>query len=208
MFLDCGRKLEHTERTQADTARTCKHHTEMPWPRIEPRTFLLWGDDTYNCAAIKHRKRAFINQNCMCKVPTWAKWQPDRVFRWSNPLMELIERSIFVRELTLQQALQSWGSWYNSSFQQSKPLLHLCFKRYSASVLGWQPPASPLSQLPHQESCILWRAFCFGRDRAATVPGSLFTEKTICCKSSWQLTSIAALPRATQTIKCDMRVCM
>ena len=31
MFLVCGRRPEYSVRTQADTGRTCKLHTEMPW---------------------------------------------------------------------------------------------------------------------------------------------------------------------------------
>lgn len=30
MFLDCGRKSEYTERTNADTGRTYKLHTKGP----------------------------------------------------------------------------------------------------------------------------------------------------------------------------------
>lgn len=38
MFLDCGKKLEYPERTQADTGRTCKRHKKGPG-----RIFMLWG---------------------------------------------------------------------------------------------------------------------------------------------------------------------
>ncbi|TWW81689.1 hypothetical protein D4764_01G0015040 [Takifugu flavidus] len=43
MSLDCGRKPEYPERTQAGTGRTCKLHIESPQsqPGIEPRAFLL-----------------------------------------------------------------------------------------------------------------------------------------------------------------------
>lgn len=45
VFVECGRKLERPARTQADTGRTCKLHTERSKKRlgIKPTTYLLGG---------------------------------------------------------------------------------------------------------------------------------------------------------------------
>jgi len=44
MFLDGGRKPEYPERTQTNTGRTYKLHTERPQLGFEPGTLLLWSD--------------------------------------------------------------------------------------------------------------------------------------------------------------------
>ena len=51
MFLYFGWKPEYSDKTHADTGRTCKLHRETSWPRIEPRTFVLWGDSANHCCA-------------------------------------------------------------------------------------------------------------------------------------------------------------
>lgn len=83
-----------------------------------------------------------------------------------NSPLEPIERSISVQEPTLKHSLQNSESWYNSSVQQPKPLLHL----YSNPF--FQHVCSDDSHLP------VLRLNCHtGRAASAVVCSTFMTDK-------------------------------
>ena len=51
MSLDCGRKPEYSQRTHANTRRTCKLHTERPAPIREPDLLAV----RRQCSPLHHR---------------------------------------------------------------------------------------------------------------------------------------------------------
>ncbi|KAJ8409381.1 hypothetical protein AAFF_G00235790 [Aldrovandia affinis] len=62
MSLDCGRKPEYPEETHADTGRTCKLHTERPWPGFKPRSFLLCSDSAIHYTVCNVYATVYVQQ--------------------------------------------------------------------------------------------------------------------------------------------------
>ena len=82
--MDCWRKLEYPERTHADTGRTCKPHTETPWPRIELGTYLLWGNIANNC--MWQNQSGYLPGEVCWLVKYNCKWLDSKHLQQLHPI--------------------------------------------------------------------------------------------------------------------------